>query len=171
MVETRSDAAAQSKVWEMVKDIEVAMMVTRDEEGHFRGRPMRAVQQGQGDVLWFFTQGGSPKTGEVQEDERVLLAYSDPGGQNYVSISGTAQVVRDVAKQKELWSEPLRVWFPQGAEAPEVALLKVTVDGAEYWDSPNSTLIHAYGYVKALATGKPPSAGENEKVEFSRSAG
>lgn len=166
MVETRSDAAAQMKVWDMVKDIEITMMVTMDGEGRFRGRPMRAVRQGEGDVVWFFTQNHTPKTDEVQGDERVLLAYSDPSGQNYVAISGTAQVVRDVAKQKELWSEPLRVWFPGGAEAPEVALLKVTVDGAEYWDSPNSKLVHAYGYVKSLATGKPPSGGENVKVDF-----
>lgn len=171
MVETRTDAAARTKVWEMIKDVEVAMMVTMDEEGRFRGRPMRAMKHEQGDVLWFFTQDHTPKIDEVEGDERVLLAYSDPKAQNYVSISGTAEVVRNVAKQKELWSEPLRVWFPKGPEAPEVALLKVTVDGAEYWDSPSSTLIHAYGYVKAMATGKPPSAGENEKVDFTKGVG
>lgn len=171
MVETRTDAAAQMKVWEMIKDVEVAMMVTMDEEGRFRGRPMRAVKQEGGDVLWFFTQDHTPKTDEVRSDERVLLAYSDPGSQNYVSLSGTAEVIRDPAKQKELWSEPLRVWFPKGADAPEAALLKVTVDGAEYWDSPSSRLIHAYGYVKAMAIGKPPSAGENKKVDFTKGGG
>jgi general stress protein 26 len=87
-----------------------------------------------------------------------------------VSISGHAQVVRDLAKQKELWSEPLRVWFPGGPEAPEVALVKVTVDGAEYWDSPSSTFVHAYGYLKAVTTGKPPAPGENDKVDFTKAA-
>lgn len=170
MVETRTDADAQQKVWEMIRDVEVAMMVTMDEEGRFRGRPMRAVKQEFGGVLWFFTQAGSPKVEEVNEDERTLLAYSDPRKQNYVSLSGHARIVRDAAKQKELWSEPLRVWFPGGPEAPEVALMQVTVDGAEYWDSPSSTFVHAYGYIKAVTTGKPPAAGENKKVDFTKAA-
>jgi general stress protein 26 len=170
MVETRTDAAAQQKVWDMIRDVEIAMMVTMDEEGRFRGRPMRAVKQEFDGVLWFFTQAGSPKTGEVKGDERTLLAYSDPKSQNYVAVGGHAEIVRDVAKQKELWSEPLRVWFPGGAESPEVALLKVMVDGAEYWDSPSSTFVHAYGYIKAVTTGKPPAAGENDKVDFTKAA-
>jgi general stress protein 26 len=171
MVETRTDAAAQQKVWELIREVEVAMMVTMDEEGRFRGRPMVAVKQDKFDgELWFFTKAGTPKTKEVEEDERTLLAYSDPKAQNYVSVGGHARVVRDAAKQKELWGESLRVWFPGGPEGPDVALMKVTVDGAEYWDAPSSTFLHAYGYVKAVATGKPPKGGENEKVDFTRSA-
>lgn len=171
MVETRTDSAAQEKVWAMIRDVEVAMLVTMDEEGRFRGRPMRAVKHEAGDVLWFFTRQASPKVQEARQDERVLLAYADPRGQNYVSISGTAEVVRDPAKQKELWSEPLRVWFPGGAGASDVALLKVTVDGAEYWDAPSSTLVHAWGYVKAITTGEPPHPGANDKVDFGKKAG
>lgn len=171
MVETRTDTAAQQKVWDIIRDVEIAMMVTMDDEGRFRGRPMRAVKQEFDGVIWFFTKDHTPKVEEVEEDERTLLSYADPHKQNYVSISGHVQVVRDAAKQKELWSEPLRVWFPGGPEAPEVALMKVTVDGAEYWDSPSSTFVHAYGYIKSITTGKPPSAGENEKVDFTKAAG
>jgi hypothetical protein len=47
-----------------------------------------------------------------------------------------------------------------------VALLKVTVEAAEYWDAPNSMMVHAYGYVKAALTGEPPHPGENRKVTF-----
>lgn len=171
MVDTRSDAQARAKVWEMIKDVQVAMMVTMDEEGGLRGRPMRAVKHDYGEVLWFFTNAHTPKTEEVAEDERVLLSYADPDAQNYVALSGHAEVVRDAAKQKELWSEPLRAWFPGGPEAPDVALLKVTVEGAEYWDAPNSTLVHAWGYLKAITTGEPPKAGDNDKVDFSKRAG
>ena len=171
MVETRSDTEAQRKVWDMIDGIEVAMMVTMDDQGRFRSRPMRAVKhQGDG-TLWFFSKASAPVTGEAREDGRVLLAYADPRGQNYVSISGTAEVVRDKAKQKELWSEPVRAWFPGGPEDPQISLIKVTVDGAEYWDAPSSTLVHAWGYVKAITTGEPPHPGANDKVDFSKKAG
>ena len=171
MVETRTDQAARNKVWEMIRDVQVAMMVTLDEGARMRARPMRAVlvKDFLG-TLWFFTSQPSPKAQEVQRDDRVLLAYADPDSQNYVAVSGTAQVVRDPQKQKELWSEPLRAWFPGGPEDPKAALIKVEVEGAEYWDAPSSTFVHAYGYVKARLTGEPPQAGENDKVAFRKPA-
>ncbi|MBU8540488.1 pyridoxamine 5'-phosphate oxidase family protein [Falsiroseomonas tokyonensis] len=171
MTETRTDQEARDKVWELIRDIEVATMVTLDSQGHMRGRPMRAVELKEFEgTLWFFTSVGSPKVEEIREDERVLLAYAEPSDQNYVSVSGTARVIRDVAKQKEMWSEPLRTWFPNGPEDANAALLKVVVEGAEYWDAPSSTLLHAFGYVKARITGEPPKAGENDKVSFKRPA-
>jgi general stress protein 26 len=171
MTQTRTDQAARDKVWELIRDIEVATMVTLDTEGHMRGRPMRAVELKEFDgTLWFFTAAGSPKAAEIRQDERVLLAYAEPSDQNYVSVSGTAQIIRDVAQQKAMWSEPLRTWFPGGPEDPNAALLKVEVEGAEYWDAPSSTLLHAFGYVKARITGEPPKAGENDKVSFKRPA-
>ena len=42
MPETRSDAEAKRKVWEMIKDIDIAMIATQDDQGRFRGRPMLA---------------------------------------------------------------------------------------------------------------------------------
>jgi len=30
--------------------------------------------------------------------------------------------------------------------------------------------VHAYGYLKAVTTGKPPAAGENDKVDFTKAA-
>lgn len=171
MVQTRTDKAARDKVWEMIRAVQIAMMVTLDEQGRMRARPMRAVSLKEfSGTLWFFTSQPSPKADEIRHDDRVLLSYADPDSQNYVAISGSAQVMRDPAKQKELWSEPLRTWFPGGAEDPKAALLKVDVEGAEYWDAPSSTFVHAYGYVKARLTGEPPQAGENDKVAFRKPA-
>ena len=60
----------------------------------------------------------------------------------------------------------MRAWFPEGPEDPSLTLIAVEVAGAEYWDAPSSKMLHAYGYVKAMATGKPPQGGENAKVSF-----
>ena len=63
MVQTRTDSAARDKVWEMIRDVRVAMMVTLDEDGHMRGRPMQAVSLKEfTGTLWFFTRQPSPKT-------------------------------------------------------------------------------------------------------------
>jgi general stress protein 26 len=157
----------RTKVWELIKDVQIAMLVTQDQSHKLSARPMAACNRDFNDgTLWFMAREGSPKLAELAESKNVLLAYSHPGKQDYVSLSGTARVVRDQAKVKELWSEPARVWFPKGPEEGDIALIAVDVETAEYWDSPSATVVYAYGYVKAAITGEPPKVGENKKVAF-----
>ena len=155
----------REKLWSMMKGIQVAMMTTED-GGHLRARPMAASQSGFDGTLWFFTRASAHKVSEVSSEHHVGITYSDSGKQDYVSLSGTATVVQDKASVEAHWAESLRAWFPKGKEDPDIALLKVTINSAEYWDAPNSTMIHAYGYVKALLTGESPRPGENKKVDF-----
>jgi general stress protein 26 len=154
------------KVYDMIKDVRVAMMTTVDADGSLHSRPMHTMKpDAQGD-LWFFTRRSAPKTAEVARDHAVNLAYADPGHQNYVSVSGRATIVTDQKRIDELWSEPLRAWFPKGKDDPEIALVRVRPERAEYWDSPSSTIVHMVGYAKAAITGKPPQPGENAKVDL-----
>src|SRR3954462_15800871 len=94
------------RLWGMIKDIGVTLMTTADDDGTLRSRPMVAQQSEFDGDLWFFTWIDSPKVDEVKEHRQVNLSYADPNSQNYVSISGTAQIVRDKQKVHELWSEP-----------------------------------------------------------------
>ena len=143
---------ATKKMWSMIKGIGSAMMTTED-GGALRARPMVAAQDDFDGNLWFFTHASSHKV-------------TDPSKQDYVSLSGHARLVRDKAAITAHWQESLRTWFPKGIEDPDIALLKVEVMAAEYWDAPNSTMLHAYGYVKAVLTGTPPNPGGNEKLSF-----
>ncbi len=153
------------KLWSMIKGVGFAMLVTEDGD-HLRGRPMAASQRDFDGTLWFFTPASSHKVSEVQRDTRVCVTYAEPSKQDYVSLSGRARLVRDKAAIKAHWSEGVRTWFPKGQDDPDIALLEVRVDTAEYWDAPSSTMVHAYGYVKAITTGKPPHPGGNEKVRL-----
>ena len=165
MTETSQTEATQ-KMWAMMKSISFAMLTTEDDD-NLRARPMVAAQSDFDGTLWFFTRASSHKVDEVQHDQRVGVTYADPSKQDYVSLSGKARLVRDKASIEAHWGESMRTWFPKGKEDPDIALLKVDVAMAEYWDAPNSTMVHAYGYVKAVLTGAPPNPGGNEKVSFS----
>jgi general stress protein 26 len=168
--ETSRDEAIQ-KLNELIKDIDFAMLTTIDEDGTLRSRPM-VTQRSQFDGdLWFFTGASSPKVAEVMHDRHVNLSYADPKNQNYVSISGTARVVRDRKKMEELWNPAYKAWFPNGLDDPDLALLQVTAEHAEYWDSPSSAVVHALGFVKAVVTGQRAQGGENEKIDLERSQG
>jgi general stress protein 26 len=153
------------KIASLIEDIEVAML-TSDDGGHLRSRPMVAAQDGFSGELFFFTHSSAPKVDEVRVDSRVNVSYADAHHQNYVSLSGTASVERDPALVRAHWSEAMRTWFPKGVQDPDIAILKVVVQEAEYWDAPSSTMIHLYGYIKAVTTGTPPHPGGNEKLQL-----
>lgn len=156
------------KIRELIKDIDFCMLTTTDESGDLHSRPMSS----NGDVdsngdIWFFTSVSSHKVTEIEQLPKVNASFADPDNQRYVSVSGTAQLVRDRAKIDELWRPEFKIWFPEGKDDPEIALLRVSLEKGEYWDSPSSTIGYALSFVSSLVTGKQPDLGENKKVEFS----
>lgn len=96
----------------------------------------------------------------------MLLTYAEPKDQHYVSITGRGSVVDDRAKAKALWAEPMRTWFPKGVDDPDLILIKVDAERAQYWDAPSSAVVYAYGYLKARLTGKRPDPAEEGKVRL-----
>jgi general stress protein 26 len=164
--ETEHSAAVQ-KLAAMIKDIDFGMLTTIDDDGTLRSRPMSTNGKVEFDgTVWFFTYGNTHKVLEAQQHPQVNVAFSDPKRQNYVSLSGTAELVRDTAKIKELWEPALKAWFPDGVDTPDIALLKVTAHKGEYWDAPASPVAHVLGLVKNLATGGQAHVGENKQVDL-----
>jgi general stress protein 26 len=154
------------KLGKLIKGIKFAMLTTAEADGSLRSRPMATQRTKFDGRLWFFTKESSPKVKEVRGDRHVNVSYADPDDQNYVSVTGTARVVTDRAKIRELWNPAYRAWFPKGVDDPEIALLRVDVTRAEYWDAPSSAMAHLYGMAKAAVTGRPANVGENKKVNM-----
>jgi general stress protein 26 len=154
------------KLREMIKDIDLCMLTTVDESDDLHSRPMSL----NGDVddsgnLWFFTSSNSHKASEIERTPNVNVSFIDTDQQHYVSISGDAELVRDKQKIKELWKPILKAWFPDGPEQADIALLKVKVKKAEYWDTPSSTIAQAISFVSAIFSGKQVELGENKKLD------
>ena len=168
-MDVRRDRDAVEKVHDIIAKTQFAMFGTYDAQGACHSRPMAAVDQDRAagdDALWFFARTDSRKVAEIGADPRVSIDYADSSGQNYVSVLGRAAIVRDRAKIEALWMEVLRTWFPDGPGDDTVALIRVDMEAAEYWDSPSSLMVHAFGYVKARVTGEPPSPGDVAQVRM-----
>ena len=152
----------------LVKDIDFCMLTTVVENGHLHSRPMSS----NGDIdsngsLWFFTNASSHKVNQIEKLPKVNVSFADPDNQRYVSISGSAQLVRDRNKIDELWRPEFKMWFPKGKDDPDVALLRVSLEQAEYWDSPASTIGYVLNFVSSLVSGKEADTGDNRKISFS----
>jgi general stress protein 26 len=166
MENTKTREEAIVKLGQLIEDIDFAMLTTVDTDGVLRSRPMSTQQAEFDGTLWFFTSDKTHKIEEIERDNRVNASYAKPEDNVYVSVSGTASIVKDRAKMEELWNPILKAWFPEGLDDPTICLLKVDVEQAEYWDSPSSTLVQIAGFVKALVTGKAADGGENQKINL-----
>jgi general stress protein 26 len=153
------------KLNDLIKGIKTAMLTTVD-GGVLRSRPMQTQEFEFDGDLWFFTSSNTHKAEEIEKDNRINVSYAAPSVNTYVSVSGTAEIVKDQAKIDELWNEIHRAWFPEGKDSPDLVLLKIAVEQAEYWDSPSSTIVQIAGFVKAMVTGERADGGENEKLNL-----
>jgi general stress protein 26 len=156
------------KLGELIEGIDVAMLTTVCPDGSFHTRPMGTQKAPFDGVLWFFTGEHSPKVGELQTNSRVSLGYAEPSHNRYVAVSGRGEIVHDRALAERLWNPIYKAWFPKGLEDPELAILKVTVEKAEFWDAHSSKIVQLIGFAKAIATGHPyrPGPDEHQKLDL-----
>ncbi len=157
---------AIATIAELIKDIHIANLTTVDEQGRLRSRPMGTQEQDFEGKLWFLTYKDSWKAEEIERTHQVNVSYSDPEHQRYVSVSGAARVSQDRKMIKELWRPVLKAWFPKGQDDPNIAVIEVEAEEAEYWDSPSSAFVKVAGLAKSALTGKPYLPGENKKVDL-----
>ena len=162
------DPKALDTLREIVNRTKVGMLTTQGSDGLLRTRPLQTLEADEQGRLWFFVSASAPKIDELRREHgNVCLAYADTGKQDYVSISGRGDIVQDRGRMKELWSPWVKVWFPEGLDDPDLALLCVRIEKAEYWDSPGSAVRRLYALVKARATSDRDAIGENRKLRAS----
>ncbi len=155
---------SMQKIAQLVEQLQFAMLTTHEHDGTLRSRPMSTLQMDSDGCLWFFTSDHSSKIDDVNEEDHINLSYANADKQDYLSIAGTAEVVRDRAKMQELWTPWMKPWFPDGLDDPDLVLLKVTVVQADYWDSPGSAVKRLYGLAKGMLTNNTDALGEHGRV-------
>jgi len=149
------------RVWELMKKIGFAMLVTRDGD-KLRARPMSAYLVRDENVIYFLTDARRHMDEEIARNPQVNLSFANAGSQKYVSISGSAVISNDRAKIKQLFSTPAKAWW-DSAEDPNIRVLKITPEDAEFWDSPG-TLTSYVKMAAAAITGARPDLGDHHKV-------
>jgi general stress protein 26 len=150
---------------EKIKDVKFGMFTTLNPEGRVTSRPMTSQQLDDAGNVWFFTSDESDFVRHLSAHPQVNVSFSDPEDSLYVSIAGHAELTRDRAKIDELWSPLVSAWFDGGKEDPHLALVKVHVDTAEYWDTHSSKMTQLYALAKSALTGKAPrDLGEHKKI-------
>ena len=150
------------KLYGLLKDFNTVMLVTINGT-EFHARPMAVARVDENTDLWLFTSRDSPKVHEIEADARVQVLGQN-GWTSCVVLVGKAHVVEDRAMISEMWKPSFKVWFPAGAEDPNIVLLHIKGEEAEYWDSSGvNRFRYLYQAIKAIATGTTPAIKEGEQ--------
>jgi general stress protein 26 len=137
------------------------MFVTSSGPG-MRARPMHALSDQGAGCFWFITDLRGAKDEEIKTGPDVCLAFADTDSNRYLS----AEVLHDVAKATALWSNEAQAWWPKGPNDPEVRVLRVIPDNAEFWDTRGNSITVTLKLAAARLSGHPPDLGENKKVQL-----
>lgn len=159
-------AERRSQLYDLVKDIKFAMFTTHKVQGHLHSRPMtlqnKAIEED--DALWFFMSRAGGPVAEFQGDDQVNVSFADPGKDTYVSVSGVAHVVEDPAKKTALWNKAAEAWFHGGVEDPDLALVRVDIEHADYWNVKENKLVQLWKMAEGAITGRTPHLGEHGSI-------
>ena len=160
------------KMYELIEEIEIAMMTTRRTDGHLQSRAMATQKRAPGADLWFVTLDEAGKLRDLAADPHVNLTYYKDRTREWVSVSGIAQVTRDRQKIHELYAPDWRAWFPKEDDPrhgtkddPRMVLIGVDVHAAMFLEVNKPQPVVLFEVVKGWLTGSTPELGEMHHVE------
>jgi general stress protein 26 len=163
-----------NRLYELVENVDVAMLTTKRRDGSLVSRPIATQRRAEGAHFWFVTGEGQPKLAEIAVDPNVNVSWFRERTKEWVSVSGLARIVRDREKIRELYEPTWKVWFPDegghksgGPEDPRIVLIGVEARSAHFMTVDKPKPVVLFEYLKGLVTGERPEMGEVERVELS----
>jgi general stress protein 26 len=147
----------------VLEEFDTAMLVTKDDEGAPRARPMAMRQRPNDTALWFLTADETAKVEEIERDPMVAAVFYRDRDRAWVSVSGRAALVRDVQRTKELWSPIMKGWF-DSPDDPNILLIRVEPHHAEFYEPKGTKVGRMFEMVKGAITGATPDMGAVKHV-------
>ena len=123
-------------------NLDIAMLTTHTSRGQLSSRPM----SNNGDVeydgnSYYFTFEGSRTVRDITENPHVSLGFEGPK-RLYVSIVGTARLIRQKATMQQHWLPELKQWFKDGLDTPGIVLVRVEAQRIKYWQDEDEGELH-----------------------------
>ena len=162
---------ALNKLYDLVDEIEIAMMTTRRADGHLEARPMATQKRAAGADLWFVSAEGTAKLRDIEADPHVNLAYYKDRTREWISVSGLATMSRDRDKIRELYAPDWKIWFTEEGdprhgtpEDPRMVLIGIQIHGAIFMEVDKPQPVVLFEMAKGWITGGTPDVGDVHTV-------
>lgn len=158
------DTITADDVWDRIEDEHVCMLVTHD-GGAIEARPMSPMFDRESRAIRFLTGDPSEKTDEIRADSTVSLVFCDPAEGVYATVEGTANLSRDPALIRSLWSSVADAYFPEGPDGGRAAVLTVRPSKAQFWEEA-STASQAWEILTASLSDSPADLGRSGETRM-----
>lgn len=157
MAETEN--LTQQDVVEKLREAKWVMLTTALADGTLLSHPMSPQEITDDADVWFFVglQGGQADA--LRAGPHVNLAVSKAG--SWLSVAGRAEFVEDRAKVEELWDGEVDAYFEGGKDDPNLGLLRVSTDSAQFWGVPGGAVSLLARVVRAKVTGERHGGGSD----------
>lgn len=106
---------------EQLQGFDTVVLITEGQNNAAHARPM-AVARVDENCGRFFTAEHSVKVKEIEADARAQV-IGQSGWSSCVIVAGRVALVRNRSRMRALWKPAFKVWFPDGAEDPNLVLI------------------------------------------------
>lgn len=150
-----SSERAIEKIRELTSAAKTCFFCTRGSGGLSDGvRPMSIQQVDAEGACWFLSARDSHKNKEIKQDGTVDLYFQGSAHSDFLHLTGTAELLEDRSKIKELWEPIMKTWFTEGVDDPRISLIKFIPYGGYYWDNKHGNAVAGVKMMVGAIVGK-----------------
>ena len=171
MTTKTSTAKKLDELYELIEEMEIAMMTTRRSDGMLFSRPMATQEHGPLADLWFVTLIETGKVDQIHDDPNVSINYYNSKTREWVAVSGTATISQDREKIRELYAPDWKLWFSDeggnkdgGPDDPRLALILVDAHTVNYMKNKYSQPRTLFELARSAITGEDPDISREERL-------
>ena len=121
----------QEKAISLINRCEIGMLGNNDEQGNPLIKAMIKTKNDGLKTFWFCSNTSSRRVSQIQKDGNACLYCYD--GFEGVLLMGFAEVSYDDEMRRSFWQDNMLIYYPQGCNDPDYALIKFTAKKGNYY--------------------------------------
>lgn len=165
--ENLKNKEAIEKLKELVDGIDIGMLSTfKNNTDYPHTIPMSRQEVDDEGNIWFLFSADSETFNQLQENNKVSLAYAHVGNYQFLSINGIAEISEDKARVEKYWNSFMEAWFEKGKDDANIRILKVVPHEAHYWDNKTNKLMTLLKVATSAITGQKSDIGREGDLDI-----
>lgn len=150
-------------VVKIMRDERFVMLSTATSAGKIVSHPMTPQEVTDAGESWLFIGLQGDQADAIRTNPQVNLAFAETG--SWLSVAGIAEFVDDRVKAEALWDDQVGAYFDGGLDDPDLGLLRVVPESAQYWGVPGNRAVAALKMATSKITGNE-SPGVSGTIEL-----
>ena len=113
--------------------IPIALFGNKDENGNPQIKAMIKTENDGIKTFWFCSNTSSRRVNQIKKDGNSCLYFLN--GFEGVMLRGSAEISYDDEKRKSFWHDNMLIYYPEGYQDPDFALIKFTATSGNYYNN------------------------------------